>query len=1095
MIRYFFTLFILLIFTEVLLSQDNTQINVSGKLTVEKLLNMVSEDSDYLFIYNEEEFDTSREIELNIINGTIRGLLKKILKGTELQYKIIGSQVVVFKPEQQLESYYLNGWVEDVSGNKLPGVNVRVENRGAYAVTDSDGNYKIEVKPDDKLIFSFTGLITEKIRINGREILGIRMRSHLSELKEVVVIGYGTQQKQEITGAITSLSGVRVGTKQAVNLSHALQGELSGVSVSRNGGDPASESMIHVRGITSIGSNSPLIIVDGVPVGNIDDINPQDVASVSVLKDASSASIYGARAAAGVILITTKRASKDKSDINYSFTISIDKPISTPQSVGVVRYMEMLNEQMWNDNDNGVNKFPAFSENFINNYIDKNRSEPDKYPITDWQGLVLKDYSVNRRHSLRFSTGSGLLKTQFSISYEDHQGLYNNKNYERINTRFNNDFNISKNMAGSLDVYFRNTKSKNPNVNPLPQIYEIAPVYPARWSDGTVAGGKSGFNPYAAINQGGFSRAVDNQVGGRFAVNYSAVKDLKISALFSPVLNTYKFKRFIKETPYYEYDNKDIVAGYIEGHKKSGLQELRNDNYKIVSQLLADYTKLIDNHAIDVMTGYEYYKEFYEFLAASGENFEQNDYPYLGVGNDLFKSNSGTAYENVYHSFFSRFLYNYSKKYFFQANIRRDGSSRFDKGYRWGNFPSFSAGWVVSREAFMKNTKPLSFLKLRASWGVLGNERINSYPYQSAVSFDNTLLYKGTDIVSATTSAQYEYSDSSITWETTSIFDVGFDLGLFSNRLYISADFYEKSSSDMLLHLEIPDYMGYDNPIRNTGKMSTTGWEIQTTWSDKVGDLNYSASFHISDSKSLMGDLGGTEFLGTQVKKDGSEFNEWYGYRSVGIYQNQSEVDNSAVMNSSVKPGDIKYMDISGPEGVPDGKISSEYDRVLLGGSLPRYIYGGNLYMKYKGFDFQLVFQGVGKQNVLMNERMIKPLRNAWGNIPEIYDDSYWSLYNSNEENRNADYPRLSEKSTVNNYAMSDFWLFDGSYLSIRSLTLGYSFTKDKINKLPLSEVQLFCTAGNLVTFSNYPDGWEPESLSLNYPVVRTFTFGVKLKY
>ena len=489
-------------------------------------------------------------------------------------------------------------------------------------------------------------------------------------------------------------------------------------------------------------------------------------------------------------------------------------------------------------------------------------------------------------------------------------------------------------------------------------------------------------------------------------------------------------------------------------------------------------------------------------MTAGRDNYTLNSYPYLDLGPLDYRNNTGSAYEYGYQSLFGRIMYNYDQRYLFQFNIRRDGSSRFYSDYRWGVFPSVSVGWVLSEEAFFKEAQLnwLSFLKLRASWGTLGNERITDssgnpvyYPYQSSIGFSNILFNSGGKIVSSQGAAQTDFAIRDISWETTESIDIGLDMSFLDNRLGVTGDYYYKTTKDMLLALEIPSYVGYSNPEKNTGKMYTNGYELEVRWNDQVGDWYYSISANLSDFVSKMGDLGGTEFLGDQVKKKNSEFNEWYGYLSDGIYQTQEEVDNSPKLNNNVRPGDVKYKDISGPEGKPDGIISPEYDRVLLGGSLPRYMFGGNVQVGYKDFDFSMAFQGVGSQNVRLTTNMIQPLRTNWGNVPEILDGHYWSLYNTEEQNLAAKYPRLTTTNATSNYAMSDFWLFNGRYVRLKNITVGYTLPTQLTSKIKLDRVRFYVSANDLFSINQYPEGWDPETGSTAYPITSSYLFGISI--
>ncbi|RYF44578.1 MAG: SusC/RagA family TonB-linked outer membrane protein, partial [Chitinophagaceae bacterium] len=422
-------------------------------------------------------------------------------------------------------------------------------------------------------------------------------------------------------------------------------------------------------------------------------------------------------------------------------------------------------------------------------------------------------------------------------------------------------------------------------------------------------------------------------------------------------------------------------------------------------------------------------------FSSSNQGFVTDELTYnnLGLGDPLPGAvvNYGTVRIQTLRliSFYGRVNYDFANKYLFQASIRRDGSSAFGANNSWGYFPSVSAGWAISEEAFMQDISWLSFLKLRGSYGQVGNERIGTYPYQAIISFTNALFYQNGVVVPLNGGAQVDYAVENISWETTKTIDVGLDAAFFNNRLTIAADYYKKTTSDILLALDIPLFLGFDKPSQNAGILEVQGWELEMGWRDKIGKLNYSVAFNISDAKSKIIDLKGTQILGAQSTIKGSEFNEWFGYRSNGLYQSAADTVGSPRLNTNVSPGDVRYVDINN-----DGRITPD-DKVLLGGSLPRYLYGGNIRLDYKGFDFGLVFQGVGKKNSRLPSDIVQPFAEAFGNVPLELVGRFWSKSNKPEQNQQARYPRLSTRSISNNYEMSDFWLIDGSYFRIKNLT------------------------------------------------------------
>ena len=1067
------------------------------------LINDIQEKSQFEFA-SPRKLISKKTISLNEGRWNMENLLKEISSQAEVSIRRVNETISFSEVEMQalpdvvevnILQVSVAGTITDENGEGLPGATIQEKGTTNGTITDVEGVYSLSVPEDATLIISFVGYQTREVQLNGRSVLDLSLEADVSALEEVVVVGYGSQKKSDLTGAVTSLDGEDLAVRRTTQVSQALQGSVPGVMVTRSNNAPGSSASIRIRGITTIGDSNPLIIVDGVPMNSIDDINPNDIENISVLKDAASASIYGARAASGVIVVTTKRARKGQLSLDYNYEYGFETPTQIPEYVDITRYMQMTNELRWNDNGNDANEYPAFAEDMVRDYLSLNASDPDLYPNTDWVDLVLNKTAPKEHHAIGISGGNEFISSKASFVYDKVNALYDNSSFERITTRINTDATINKMLDASVDFYFTRETRESTSRDPIYFMWISAPIYPAVWADGRVAGGKTGANIYGQLKYGGFVNNWGNQLGGRAALNFKPVEGLKVSAVISPQLGFDKGKNFQKRVPYYAADDPTVFEGTLQWASSTDLSESRNDSYRMTTQFLINYDKEFAGHTIGALAGYENFTSFYESLSASRDQYLLDNFPYLNIGPLEFRDNSGSAVENAYRSWFGRISYNYRGKYFVQGNVRFDASSRFHPDYRWGSFPSFSAGWVISEETFIPDNSILSFLKLRGSWGRLGNERIGNYPYQSTIGFSNALLYQGSNVVSAQSAAQWQYAIQDISWETTESYNIGIDANFFDYRLNFTADYFEKTTKDMLLPLEIPDYIGFDNPDQNTGKMFTKGWELDLGWTDDINEFGYSVSFNLSDFRSEMGDLGGIQFLGNQIKIEGSEFNEWYGYKSDGLFQTQEEVDNSPVTSGSVRPGDVKYVDISGPDGVPDGVISPEYDRTLLGGSLPRYMYGGNVKLDYKNFDFTLVIQGVGKQNDRLEGLMITPLMENWGHIPKIIDGDYWSNYNTPQQNMSAYYPRLTRTGGSNNYTMSDYWMFNGAYLRVKNVTLGYSIPKNILDKIGIQNIRLYSSVSDLLTLNNYPTGWDPEVSSSGYPITMSVIFGASVKF
>lgn len=997
-----------------------------------------------------------------------------------------------------LYAQQITGTVKNKNGEPLPHVTVRALSTDRISMSDSLGNYAINISAQDRqLSFSAVGFITQRLDIDDRQHMDIILQEDHVSLHEVVVIGYGAVEKKDLTGAVSTLDGEKLQNINGTQLSQELQGQIPGLTVTRNGSTPGASADIKIRGVTTISDSSPLIIVDGVPYTNIDDISSSDIEEITVLKDAASASIYGARAAAGVILITTKNAAKGSTHLEANLNIGVDRIPTFPQSVNATRYLQMANEAMWNDAGNPEGgEYPLYAKDDVDNWMNYNQSDPNNYPVTDWIDLLIRDAAPRQRHALTFSHGGEKINSRVSVNYEDTEALYDNRNYERFIARANNRIRFSDKLKANVDFTVNRSMSNNPTSNPINSAHKYAPVYAAMWTDGRIAGGKDGSNMYADIQQGGFNNSTHSKLNGRISLEYQPISGLTFTGTISPFLHFEKGKNFIQKLPWYDADDPTILGGYISGHNKTNLYETRVETHTMTKQFIANYTQRFALHHLNLMGGYEDYTFDREVLDAQSEDFELSNFHYLNLGNRNSMFNTGNAVGSAYRSIFGRLLYDYDSRYYMQVNLRYDGSSRFHPDHRWALFPSVSLGWSLSEEHFLKDVEQISLLKIRGSYGTLGNERIGYYPYQSTIGFSSTPFFQGSNIVSKTTAGQVAYAIQDISWETTSSWNLGIDGGFLANRLSVMADYYVKETRDMLLELEVPDYLGYENPDQNTGIMHTRGWEFALNWSDRIGqDFRYSASVNLSDFKSTMGNLGGTVFTGDKIIRQGSQYHEWFGYLSDGLFQTQDEIDNGAKLHNAVRPGDVRYRDISGPDGVPDGVITPEYDKVLLGGSLPRLSYGGSISAGYKAFDLSLIFQGVAKQSSLLAPNMIQPFESTWTSPSTHYDGNYWSMYQSEEQNRQAQFPRLSHQSAANNnYEMSDFWLFDGSYFRLKNITIGYNVPESLLEKLNMNAVRVYLSGTDLFSLSGYPKGYDPESVHNSY-ISSTYSFGLNFKF
>lgn len=784
--------------------------------TVKQVFDYIERQSKYVFVYDQHVKNLlTKKVNVATKGKSVEDILAAVCSQTGLKYHINDRQVTISLGEKvnkqtfQRESKRtagrkIKGVVGDGNNEPLIGATVKVKGTNIVTVTDMDGNFELEVPSGAELVVSYIGFNDQTVKISGsKSKYDVELQENTNSLDELVVIGYGTVKKKDLTGAVAAVKGDELVNKRTTMLSNALQGSLSGVTVSRNSSAPGSgASSIRVRGITTIGESSPLVIVDGVQ-STLDYVNANDVESISVLKDAAAASIYGSKAAAGVILVTTKRGNDTgKIDLKYNAEFGWEIRTRQPSMVGVTRYLEMNNELQYNDNPSG-GFFQVYTADQTKNWVKYNQTDPNNYPITDWQGLILNSSAPRMTHSLTVSGGNKAVKSVATLTYDEVDGLYDGRGFQRYMFRANNDFNINKKLSASLDVSIRHAKSRNQIYDPFSTMRLMPAIYPAMWSDGRIASGKSGSNPYGLLKNGGSTVSHSTQLSGKGSLTYKPLTGLSLSAIISPFINYQKSKQFKLACWYTLPDDPDVIGGYLDAgslYATNKLTEGRNDNWHVTSQLLANYMRTFGKHDITVMAGFENYYMKSENLSAARDQYELTNYPFLNIGSEDFQTNSGTGAEYTSNSFFGRLLYSYANRYLFQANVRRDGSSRFAKNYRWGTFPSFSAGWVMSEEPFMQkaNLPWLSYLKLRASWGKLGNERIGSnyFPYIALMNFGSTLFYMADgSVVSGSTARPAVLAVEDITWETTTSTDLGFDANFLNNRLHINFDYYLNSAT------------------------------------------------------------------------------------------------------------------------------------------------------------------------------------------------------------------------------------------------------------------------------------------------------------
>ena len=983
----------------------------------------------------------------------------------------------------------VTGLIRNASGIPLPFVTINAlanDKISHQTISDTSGKFKFDRLPAGNLTVevSSVGYTTQTLTgykiVDGQTIsMLVDMQPAPGSLNEVVVVGYGNQKKVNLTGSISTVAGVELAKKPVGQTSTALQGIVPGLTVTQRSGQPGFDgSVIRLRGVGTLGDANPLIILDGVE-SDINNIEPNDIESITVLKDASSAAIYGARAANGVILITTKRGNKRGVTVSYNSYVGVQSPTSLPDIVNAMDHMLLTNEASTN-----VDNSPIFSQQVIDDYKANAAGNSDKYPDTDWQDLTLKKNAIMQSHYIGINAGGERVKMMGSFSYLNQDGIVPNVNFKRYNIRFNTDIQLSKQFSGTLDLSLRRTDTKQPSSG-APAIIQFArsnnATNQAILSNGLYGEGNNGENPLARAVIGGLYNEENLMALVNLSVKYKPANFFWAEVNYTPRYSDPHLKVFSHVIQMYKSDfSKGLAVPAI-----NSLSEQFSRSWYNNLRATANFDKEIArNHRLTVLAGVQQEDQFDKNILAYRQVFTFPDYQVISSGNQLNQANGGNATSWALRSAFGRLNYNYKERYLLEANARYDGSSRFAAGNKYAFFPSVSAGWRLSKETFMESLSPvIKDLKLRGSWGQLGNQNIGLYPYVSSVSvgtsnypFDKT-VFGGAAITNM--------ANKDIQWETSTVTDIGLDLNLWS-KLTITADYYYRKTTGILLQLPIPGMLGVTAPYQNAGVVENRGWDLSASYRNRAGAFTYGVILALSDVKNNIVDMKGSKTTGLLVNFEGNPIGAIYGYEATGYFSDASDVTKSATQFGKVAAGDIKYKDLNGD------KVINSADQKIIGSTIPRYSYSANVDLGYKGFDFSMYLQGVGKADGYMGGRGIMPFWQG-GTALEIHKDR-WT-----PSNPNATFPRLAY-SEINNIQNSSFWVKNAAYLRVKNIQLGFTFNNIALNKI--QQLRLFVSAQNLITFDKYWDGYDVEAPVTTeygsagwYPQMKVLTAGLNINF
>lgn len=1072
---------------------QNAKVSIRmNNVKLDKILNEIENQTDYLFIYN-NQVDINKITSVKVKNEAVAQVLDRILSGTGINYELEGTHIILTTEaikdlHAQQQAKTVTGTVTDVNGEPIIGANIRIKGTTTGTITDIDGNFSIEAEPQSVIEVSYIGYLTQETVINNQKSIRFLLKEDTKTLDEVVVIGYGVQKKADLTGSVANINTEKLNTQSNANIGQALQGKIAGVDIVSQGGAPGSGTRIMVRGIGTLNNASPLYIVDGMYMNSIDHINPNDIASIDVLKDASSAAIYGSRAANGVIIVTTKEGSNTEG--KPIIDLSVNLGISTAS-----KFLDMLDAKGWAE-------VTTIARQAIGKPALDMATDLANKPDNDWQDIMFRP-ALMQNYNLSVK-GGGKYSTYYTgLGYFNQDGIVKGTNYQRYNIQSKNDYKRGIFSAGTnLIISFSHDKPLHQELRGgmIGTILQSVPTLEKY--DDTREGGYGGTygdvvnipHPLAIIDDNIMDRYNENvKIFANLYAQIELFKGLKYKLNLTPDFSFERYKNYLNK---YDFG--------LATNSITQLTERQRRRRNILVENLLTFDRTFGEHKISALAGYTYQDSRFRHIQAYGEGLPQGLEEIDAATTN--RSNEGNSWRSVLTSILGRVFYSYQNKYLFTATIRRDGSSKFGKNNRYGYFPSFSLGWNVAEEKFMEDVHWLDQLKLRGGYGVLGNQEIDNYQYSSTITTGinypdgNGSLLQG--------AFPKNFANPDIKWEETAMTNVGIDFMAFNNRLSLTADYYVKNTKDILLTVPIPISSGGANdPIRNAGKIRNNGFEFNLGWMDQPNpDISYGINLIGSFNKNkviAMGSESGSikggstnQNITTSETKAGYPIGGYWLISTAGYFNSQEEVDAYAKdgkkIQPAAEPGDIKFVDANN-----DGVINDD-DRVFQGSPFPDFTFALNGNMRYKNFDLSIGLQGVlGNKIYNATRQTLEDVTKGSNFLASCLD--YWT-----PENKNASHPRLTwDDPNRNTRAESDRYLENGSYLRLRSVQLGYTFPQTWF-KGAIQHARVYINAENLFTITSY-SGYSPDVNADNanyrgfdnfiYPTNRTFMLGLNVTF
>jgi TonB-linked SusC/RagA family outer membrane protein len=1079
--------------------------------TIKQVLDDIKVKSDLNFFFSNDDFDVNKKVDLKLDDATIQQVLDKILDTDKLSYKIIDNAVIISKNDKAelngaQQNKAVRGTVTDGTGQPMPGVTILVKGTTTGTVSDINGNFSITDIPDNAVLaFSFIGMVSQEIPLQGKTQIDVTLAEDFIGVEEVVVVGYGTRQKKNLIGAVDQVSSKMIENRPVSNTAQALQGAAANLTIQQRSMNPNDNSMnINIRGVSTMNNNEPLLIIDGLitEMASLNKLNPADIENVSVLKDAGSAAIYGSRSSNGVILVTTKKGTKGKPVVRFNTMVGLQDPhvLFTP----VKGYEDaILKNQAW---INGGSS-PVYSPAEIRDLQENGDGEWFLDGIL--QGALQQNYNA--------SISGGTDNSTYMVSagyFNQESNFVGGYGAERYNFRTNLVNEYGKLKISAIMAYNRSMQNA-PTLGAgtllvdgsrIPNYY----YYKMKAENGNylINDVLSEFNPLGILEVGGAEKSDNDNFLGSLNLELEIVNGLTAKGVVG--LDLSANHRYIRrlEVPYYSSGTAVIPSSYA--NKTRNTEDYNEKRYILNTQFLLDYNRTFqEKHNV---TG---------LLGASNESYtrQANEIRKLYTDRDLGLPESETeidpgsyntpaqTQERSIYSVFGRAGYNYMDKYYGEISFRYDGSSKFAEDFRWGFFPSVTAGWRASEEVFMDNYKQnIGDLKIRGSYGVLGNQNVDDYSYFTTYSvYTNTYGFNN----HAVSGTGFNFGNSELRWEESANFNIGLDATLLQNKMSVSLDYFNKVTSNILLTPVVPTVFGGSVAKENAGEMRNRGWEVTIGYHAKTGQVKHDFSLNVADAQNEVTDFGGNEQINSsdqmqKIIREGVALGSYFGYKTNGFFQSYQEIENSALpIGATVQPGDVKYVDWY-EDGVIDDK-----DRQVLGNAFPRYTFGFTYDVSWKGFDISAFVQGVGKRDMFLRGELVEPFHSNYSYVAYTHQLDYWTPVNPN-----AEWPRLSSPgsaSNTNNYQKSsDIYLFSASYLRLKNLQLGYTLPKELTLKAGIQRLRISIDAQNLFTLSS-ASFIDPESTEFgsnmggtggtgansgrNYPTLKYYGFGLELEF